>query len=221
MVFLNEFKINLVESIKEKWLHHGVLCNAQLQSLCYVLFRTYFRTSRLTWKYDPISCSRPFLSTRPFTGIFYPVLYWVKMLRWKPATFILVESYRDTCSCKGPLERTRSWEVLSWKVWSWKDPSEVGKNREKLERIERNWKVSFEVGKFRWSCTARTFQLCSELSNFNLSNFIPDFPTSIFPISFQTFQLQSFQFHSGLSNSSFFPTAFSNYTYPIISGLGC
>ena len=46
----------LVESIKEKWLHHGVLCNAQLQSLCYVLFRTYFRTSssrRLTWKYDP------------------------------------------------------------------------------------------------------------------------------------------------------------------------
>ena len=66
----------LVESIKEKWLHHGVLCNAQLQSLCYVLFRTYFRTSssrRLTWKYGPISCSRPFLSTRTFTWIFNPV----------------------------------------------------------------------------------------------------------------------------------------------------
>ena len=58
---------------------------------------------------------------------------------------------RDACSWKGQLERTRSWKVLSWKVWSWKEPSEVGKNRLKLERTERSWKASFEVRKFRWS----------------------------------------------------------------------
>ena len=48
---------------------------------------------------------------------------------------------RDTCSWKEQLERTRSWEVLSWKVAlklertqrSWKEPTEVGKNRPKLE----------------------------------------------------------------------------------------
>ena len=57
----------------------------------------------------------------------------------------------DTCSRKWQLERTRSWKVLSWKVWSWKEPSEVGKNRLKLERTERSWKASFEVRKFRWS----------------------------------------------------------------------
>ena len=37
----------------------------------------------------------------------------------------------------------------SWK--SWKEPSEVRKNRAKLERTERSWKVSFEVRKFRCS----------------------------------------------------------------------
>ena len=54
---------------------------------------------------------------------------------------------KDACCWKGQLERTRSWKVLSWKIWkwkfslklerakpNWKEPSEVGKNRLKLER---------------------------------------------------------------------------------------
>ena len=72
--------------------------------------------------------------------------------------------FLDTCSWKGQMEKTRSCEILSWKVSvqvgkslsklarterSWKEPIEVGKNRAKLKRTERSSKASFEVGKFR------------------------------------------------------------------------
>ena len=46
----------------------------------------------------------------------------------------------------GTWKKTRSWKLLSEKVWKWK--VSVGKSRTKLERIERTWKISSEVGKF-------------------------------------------------------------------------
>ena len=42
-------------------------------------------------------------------------------------------------------------QIDRWKESSWKESSEVGENRAKLERTERNWKASFEVGNFRCS----------------------------------------------------------------------
>ena len=90
---------------------------------------------------------------------------------------------------------------------SWKEPSEVGKNRAKLESFAA-------IGKCRsnFPNSARTFQLQLELSNFSAN----------FSTSAGTFELQSFQFHFGISileisNFSFFPTALSNYMYPVFS----
>ena len=64
--------------------------------------------------------------------------------------------FRDTCSWKEQLEKNEkleSFNLESLKLesfcLSWKEPSEVEKNRAKLERTQRSWKVSFEVGKFR------------------------------------------------------------------------
>ena len=109
-------------------------------------------------------------------------------------------------SWKVQLERTRSWKVLSWKVWSWKvwlklerakrswkEPSEVGKNRLKLEKTERtNFSETFQLQK-------------------NVSNFAPFFLTSLGSSQLkQNFGLSNLK----LSNFSFFPTALSNYTYP-------
>ena len=80
----------------------------------------------------------------------------------------------DNCSWKGQLERTRSWKVWSRKVWSWRVWSgKVGK----LSNFSSNFPTS-----------VRTFQLRPELFNFNLSNFISDFPTWNFPTS-RSFQL--------------------------------
>ena len=113
-------------------------------------------------------------------------------------------------SWKGQLKRTRSrkvlsWKVLSWKVWSWKVTlklesfAEVGKNRAKLERIKRNWKVSLEVRKFRcsWKVLAE-FVKSAKLSNFRLSNlklsnfsFFPTaLPTSRIPFQVREFSVQ-------------------------------
>ena len=61
-------------------------------------------------------------------------------------------NFRDACSWKGQLERTRSWKVslkLERAKRNWKEPIEVRKNRAKLERTERSWKASFQVGKSR------------------------------------------------------------------------
>ena len=60
--------------------------------------------------------------------------------QWNQST---IRPVRDTCSRKEQLERTRSWKVLSKKVSIW-----VGKSLAKLERTDRSWKESTEVGKF-------------------------------------------------------------------------
>ena len=89
-------------------------------------------------------------------------LIWLTMKRlawWVTSGDQVGVNLRDKCSWKGQLEKTRSWKVLSWK-----DPSEVGKNRAKLERTERGWKVSSEVGKFRWS-----WKVLAEVGNFKLT----------------------------------------------------
>ena len=117
------------------------------------------------------------------------------------------QSEGDTCSWKGQLERTRSWKVLSWKVWSWKvwpklerakrswkEPSEVGKNRAKLEsttELMMNFLTSVTTFKIHsnFSTSARTFQLrrifLTSIGSFQfrsvLSNFAWLFPTSDFP----------------------------------------
>ena len=90
------------------------------------------------------------------------------------------------------------------KIVSWKVPSEVRKNRMKLERTVWSWKEPSEVGKFllklesfpevgtqfqlsnfstSFPTSARTFQLQSVLSNF----------TRFFATSLGSFQLQTFQ----------------------------
>ena len=112
---------------------------------------------------------------------------------WVP---ILGPILSDRCSWKGQLEKT-SFKSESLQLenfcLSWKEPSEVGKNPAKLERTDRSWKISFEVGKFWLKFTSnfptlpRTFQFRLEFSNFKLSNFILDFPTSCsFQLPFQT-----------------------------------
>ena len=72
------------------------------------------------------------------------------------------------------------------KTRSWKESSEDGKNRVKLERLERSSKVSPELQPV-------------------LSIFGANFQTPFFPISYRTFQL------------IVFPTALSNYKYPMKS----
>ena len=63
------------------------------------------------------------------------------------------------------MERTRNWKVLSWKVRSWKEPSEVEKNRLKLERIERGWKEPNENGKLESFAAVGKFWLKLESLN--------------------------------------------------------
>ena len=77
-----------------------------------------------------------------------------------------------------------------------------------LEKSERSWKVFFEVGKIRWNwkvslqlqssgwswkivipTSARSIQLQLELSNFG-----PNFPSSVFPILFRALQFLVFFF---------------------------
>ena len=99
-----------------------------------------------------------------------------------------LESFAEVGKSQAELERTER---------SWKDSSEVGKNRAKLERTDRSWKVSFEVGEFR-----RSWKVSLQL--------VSHFPTSI-----GSFQLRSVLSNLKLSNFSFFPTALSNYTYPV------
>ena len=57
---------------------------------------------------------------------------------------------RDTCIAKNEKLESFNLESLRLKSFclSWKEPSEVGKDRAKLERFERNWEVSSAVGKF-------------------------------------------------------------------------
>ena len=72
----------------------------------------------------------------------------------------------------GKNEKLESFKLESLKLesscLSRKEPSEVGKNRAKLERIERSWKIFFEVGKFRCS-----WNVLAELGKFEISNFNP------------------------------------------------
>ena len=87
--------------------------------------------------------------------------------------------------------------------WSWKEPSEVGKNRAKLE--VRNFPSSAKLSNFKrnFLTSLGSFQL-----RWVLSNFARFFPTS----------LGSFQLQRNFPTSDFptwlFPTALSNYTYP-------
>ena len=48
----------------------------------------------------------------------------------------------------GKNEKLESFKLESLKLESF---AEVGKSQAKFERTERNWKVSFEVGKFEWT----------------------------------------------------------------------
>ena len=64
----------------------------------------------------------------------------------------------DTCSCEGQLKRTRSWKVLSWKVWSWKVSV-------KLERANRSWKEPSEVGKNRLKLESSGWSLNEPLNS--------------------------------------------------------
>ena len=59
---------------------------------------------------------------------------------------------------------------------SWKEPSEVGSFPTLLSLFQVQFKLSNFISHLLTS--ARTFQLRHELFNFNLSNFILDFPTS-------------------------------------------
>ena len=65
-------------------------------------------------------------------------------LSWKEPSEVgknLVK-FRDTCSWKGLLKRTRNWKGLSWK-----ESSEVGKNRAKFESFFWSWTVSLQLEK--------------------------------------------------------------------------
>ena len=97
---------------------------------------------------------------------------------------------------------------------SWKEPSKVGKNRAKLEKptevekfllkLESFAEVGLEV-QFKFSnlishfpTSALTFRLRHELSNFNLSNFILDVPTSrSFQLPFSTTRIPTLDLTSG------------------------
>ena len=87
--------------------------------------------------------------------------------------------------------------------WIWKGPSEVGKNQPQLENFFSLKLESFaavgkfwltlqslnELGKLSVTCHwSLKVSLRHELSNFNLSNFILDFPTKNFSTS-RSFQL--------------------------------
>ena len=63
---------------------------------------------------------------------------------------LIVLNKRNTCSWKGQLE-TFNLESLKLESFclQWKEPSEIGKNRAKLERTERSGKEPSEVGKNR------------------------------------------------------------------------
>ena len=92
-----------------------------------------------------------------------------------------------------PLERAveKNQKLESFKLecfcLSLKEPSKVGKDRVKLEKTVRSWKELSKVGKFILklesfaAVLAENFQLRRELSNFNHSNFISDFPTTFIP----------------------------------------
>ena len=108
---------------------------------------------------------------------------------------------------------------------SWKEPSEIGKHRSKmesfaevgksqakLERTERSWKEPIEVVKIELKLESTT-EVGKWLQK-KLSNFAWFFPTSI-----SSSQLRSALSNFRLSNFSFFPTALSNYTYPLFSDI--
>ena len=106
--------------------------------------------------------------------------------------------YWDTCSWKEQLEKNEKLESLKLESFclSWKESSEVGKYRAKLEGFFWSWKVSLKLETFQlqlnFSTSPRTFQLRPELFNFNLSNFISDFPTSrSFQLPFPTTRIPS------------------------------
>ena len=90
----------------------------------------------------------------------------------------------------------------------WKEPSEVGKFHLDLESFLRSWKVSELIKAFQFHYSLSNFKCTFQLRP-RLSNFGPSFSTCA-----RAFQLLSFQFHSELSNSTFFPIALSDYTYP-------
>ena len=91
-----------------------------------------------------------------------------------------------------------------------------------LSNFSDNFPSSFKLSNF-----SQNFPTAAKLSNFSetfqlqkkLSNFARFFPTSLG--SFQLKQkLSNFRLSNlKLSNFSFFPTALSNYTYPVLSGL--
>ena len=100
-----------------------------------------------------------------------------------------------------------SWNRDVGKFLSWKVRHEIGKNE--VERFGLMLKSTTEIGKLVFNC-GETFQLQKKLSNF-----VRFFPTSLgsFQIkqNFSNFRLSNLKF----ANFSFFPTALSNYTYPI------
>ena len=118
------------------------------------------------------------------------------------ATFFQI-FYRDTCSWKGQLKRTRSWTVLSWKVRSWKVSL-------KLERAKRSWK---EPSDMKLSNFQRNF--LTSLGSFQLRWVLFNF-ARFFPTSLGSFQFRWVLSNLKLFNFSFFPTALSNYTHPIL-----
>ena len=97
---------------------------------------------------------------------------------------------------------------------------EVGKNRPKLESLF--WTSESEVGKFRWSwyfrTSARTFQLRRELSNFILSNFMSDFPSSnFFQLPFPTTRIPFSDLHP-LRWEVYLEKMIWNWTFPTSLG---
>ena len=148
--------------------------------------------------------------------------------------------WRDMCSWKGQLERTRSLKVLSWIVWSWKEPSEVEKNRLKSESFFWSWKVWMKMKSCDWNWKVNhTFQIrvretyklgtiSAKPLNFIKQNFyhpkkLPNLTWNLW----RTFQLQSklskfkssfptsigsFQLRSVLSNfARFFSTSLGSF----------
>ena len=112
----------------------------------------------------------------------------------------------------------------------WKEPSEVGKNRVKLERTDWSLKEPNEVGKNRLSNFSPSFLTSDEIFQLRsiLSNFAWLFPTSA---KLSNFRLSNF-FLTGISNYTFylltrlelfnfwiFPTPLSNFTH-VLSNQG-
>ena len=128
---------------------------------------------------------------------------------------LIVLDKRDTCSWKGQL---KTFKLESLKLESfclnWKEPSELGKNRAKLEKIERCWKEPSKVGKY-----LRTFKSFQFLFTFpalvEVSNTNDSLQLNFKPFNFNSHFLNSivysnigskfpfFVFSAGFTNQNF------------------